>query len=365
MRLRTSRSATGSVVRSNVPPARISPRISCARSTAARLASIHASSAVGAQHVGGQVRVQREEVVAQRRARHRRPAVVAREQRDLVAQPVQVQPAAEQEVQRRDLRRPARSVAAATSTMSSAENSAPCDATRPASASGTPCVGELLDALAPRLLLGLDQHARQRARHDPRAVARSARPRPRCPAAAAACAAASASRARPSAGCASSISICASAARRRRPAPRSRATATRMSNTSRAISEARAMSACDAPVSSRRRNMNVVPARSTRSLATRVAMISRRSRWRAHLVAEALGQRRREVARELAVERRVVGQVGVQQRRVQRDLGVGEHDRQLGLRQARARPCGARRPSRRRAAPRARGRAAPWPRGRA
>ncbi len=40
------------------------------------------------------------------------------------------------------------------------------------------------------------------------------------------------------------------------------------------------MSACDAPVSSRRRNMYDVPARSTMSLATRVATISRRSRWR-------------------------------------------------------------------------------------
>ena len=77
----------------------------------------------------------------------------------------------------------------------------------------------------------------------------------------------------------SSIHVCVSAV----TAPSSASTCdhnVRMSNTSRAITEARAMSACDAPVSSRRRNMNVVPARSTSWFATRVAMISRRSRWR-------------------------------------------------------------------------------------
>ena len=54
----------------------------------------------------------------------------------------------------------------------------------------------------------------------------------------------------------------------------------RTPNTSRATIDARAMSAGDAPVSSRRRNTNVVPARSIRSLVTRVATISRRRRCR-------------------------------------------------------------------------------------
>ena len=202
------------------------------------------------------------------------------------------------------------------------------------------------------------------ARPRPRPVARSARPRRRCPAAAAACAAASASRARPSGGRSSSIPICVSAA----TAPSSASTSAhseRMSNTSRATTEARAMSACDAPVSSRRRNMNVVPARSTSSFVTRVATISRRSRWRRHLVGEALGQRRREVERELALERRVLRQVGVEQRRVERDLRVGEQHRQLGLGEPVPGLRGARRSPRRRAAPRAPGPAGRRSRGRA
>ena len=50
--------------------------------------------------------------------------------------------------------------------------------------------------------------------------------------------------------------------------------------TSRATTEARAMSAIEAPVSSRRRKAKVVPARSIRSLVTRVATISRFRRCR-------------------------------------------------------------------------------------
>ena len=59
----------------------------------------------------------------------------------------------------------------------------------------------------------------------------------------------------------------------------------------------------------RRRNANVVPARSTSWLATTVAMISRRSRCARISLAEALGQRRREVALEVVGQVRVLGQV--------------------------------------------------------
>jgi hypothetical protein len=47
--------------------------------------------------------VQAEEVVAQRGAGHRPPAVRPRQRRDPVAQPVQLQMPADEEVQRRDL----------------------------------------------------------------------------------------------------------------------------------------------------------------------------------------------------------------------------------------------------------------------
>ena len=83
------------------------------RSTSGRFASIQRVEArVGvrrlaagcaAQHVGGELGVEAEEIVAQRGAGHRLPAVLARQRRDPVAQPVQVQPAADEEVQRRDI----------------------------------------------------------------------------------------------------------------------------------------------------------------------------------------------------------------------------------------------------------------------
>ena len=55
------------------------------------------------QNVGGELCVEAEEVVAKRRARHRLPAVLAWQRRDPVAQPVQAQPAADEEVQARHL----------------------------------------------------------------------------------------------------------------------------------------------------------------------------------------------------------------------------------------------------------------------
>ena len=96
-----------------MPPARMSPRMPRQRSTSGRFASIQRvqarlrvrrlSRAAGTQDVGRELGVEAEQVVAQRRARHRLPAVLARQRGDLVAQPVQVQPAADEEVQRRDL----------------------------------------------------------------------------------------------------------------------------------------------------------------------------------------------------------------------------------------------------------------------
>ena len=56
-----------------------------------------------AQHVGCELCVEAEEVVAKRRARHRLPAVLAWQRGDPVAQPVQAQPAADEEVQARHL----------------------------------------------------------------------------------------------------------------------------------------------------------------------------------------------------------------------------------------------------------------------
>ena len=179
IRLRTSRSATGSVVRSNVPPARISPRISCARSTAARLASIHASMRAVAQHVGGQLRVEREQVVAQRGARHRRPAVgragAARSGRAASAGAGRRR--AGSAAPRRSST--ARSVAPATSTMSSAREQralrgharAPAPPARPRSASSATRVAPAPPARTRRARPAARSATTARARR------RSARPR--------------------------------------------------------------------------------------------------------------------------------------------------------------------------------------------
>jgi hypothetical protein len=55
---------------------------------------------------------------------------------------------------------------------------------------------------------------------------------------------------------------------------------------------------------------------------------------RAHLLAEAIAQRRGEVPFELVREVRVLGQVGSEELPVERDLGVGEQDGELGCGQA-------------------------------
>ena len=89
------------------------------------------------------------------------------------------------------------------------------------------------------------------------------------------------------------------------------------------------MSSAPAPVSSPSRKAKVVPARLTRSLTTREAMISRRSGWRWSCVAELLAEARREVALELAREVRVLRQVGGEQLLAERDLRVREQGREL------------------------------------
>ena len=76
----------------------------------------------------------------------------------------------------------------------------------------------------------------------------------------------------------------------------------------------------------------------------------------AHLLAEALRQRRGEVALELGGQVGVLRHVGVEQLVVQVDLAVGEQHGQLRPRRARRGRACARRSPRRRAAPRARGR---------
>ena len=89
MRLRTSRSATGSVVRSKTRPERGCRRASAGSARRPGCASIQPSTrsvpapseSRVAQHLGGELAVQAEQVVAQRGAGQRAPAVVARRAR--------------------------------------------------------------------------------------------------------------------------------------------------------------------------------------------------------------------------------------------------------------------------------------------
>ena len=296
------------------------------------------------------------EVVAQRGAGQRPPAVVARQRHDPVAQPVQLQPLAEPEVHgghlldvEPGLGRPPRRCRTSTNIVGR-------PATRWASAGRHAGLLELV---------GLD-HQRLEVRRRRAAAAahsgarsppgrRSARSR-RCRAAGCGAPAASATRARP----AGAPRAASRSARRRRPccrAPRSRPTAG-ASRRCRARRRRRARSPTRArPLSSCSRKANVMPPPCTMLLITCVAMISRRSRCSRICSREALRQRRREVAVELGRQVGVLGHVGVEQLGVQVDLAVGEQHRQLGAGQP-ARPRGCARPApRRSAAPPARGRA--------
>ena len=77
--------------------------------------------------------------------------------------------------------------------------------------------------------------------------------------------------------------------------------------------------------------------RLTRLLVVAVAMISRRRRCRGIARAKRSAHGRREVALQLAGDRYgILGHVRVQQVIAEPDLAVGQHDRQLRARQARA-----------------------------
>ena len=124
---------------------------------------------------------------------------------------------------------------------------------------------------------------------------------------------------------------CRHRSRCRAPPPRARSCAYR---TPRGPLRRPEPAATPAPVSSAKRNANVVPARSTSWLAITVAMISRRSRWPCICSRERAGRGVGKVALEVVTQIRVLRQVGLEQRLVQADLGVGHQRRPARGRQA-------------------------------